>query len=293
MNFDLELLRSFIVLAEEGHVGRAARRLFISQPALSKRIRRIEDVFGTKLVRAEGRGLALTPAGVALAEAATAIVQSIDSAVNLVRATARADARHVEIGFVAPMPRQITSDLVRHMADQHEVDIVLRSISWDNQVSAVVSGQVDIALVRGPIEPGREIFAEVLFEEPRVAAFCRDHPLADAEILEMSDIASEPIVVSAPNVEFWTVDPRPDGSSPILGPTVLNVAEILETVASGSAMALPAQSMGEHYVRSDIAYVPIRDVEPSTVVAIWAARPLAEPVLNALDLIRESVAELA
>ena len=281
------MLRSFAVVAEEGHVGRAARRLFITQPALSKRIRRIEALIGTRLVQPEGRGISLTPAGIAFAAAVPAAIRAIDDAVELARATARAAAGEVVVGFVPPMPQRITTDLMREAGDRGCAEVVLRSISWDQQVSAVTSGHVDVALVRGPVEDEPGIVTEVLFEEPRVAALHAGHRLAGADTLELSDLTAEPIIVTAPNTDFWVVNPRPDGKPPVFGPTASSVAEILETVASGRAMALPAKSMGEYYVRSDIAYVPVRDVAPSVVLLVRSVRPKTAAEGAVLDLIRE------
>lgn len=285
------MVRSFAVLAEEGHVGRAAQRLFVSQPALSKRIRRLEELLEVKLVRPEGRGIALTAAGDALAEALPPIIGAVDDAINLTRAADRATAMKVVVGFVAPMPAPLTTGLVRMSGPELGIDIRLQSITWDQQVSAVASGQVDIALVRGPVDAPSGIVAVTVLSEPRVAALAADHPLAARRSLDLSDFDTEPIVVTAPNTEFWTVDPRPSGNSPVLGPTATTVAEILERVASGRAMALPARSLAEQNARPDVAYVPVRGLEPSPIVAVWSAGTAGEAVPRVIDLIRTNAAE--
>lgn len=289
---DLEMLRSFAIVAEEGHVGRAAQRLFITQPALSKRIRRLETLIETRLVQPAGRGIVLTPAGKALASRAPTIVQAIDDAIELARSAARAETNQVVVGFVPPMPREITTDVVREATRLGSAEVVLRSLQWDQQVSAVLSGQVDLALVRGPIQDQAEIETEVLLEEPRVAAFHTEHRLAGADMLALADIALEPIVVTSPNTDFWIVNPRPDGNPPVLGPSVSSIAEILETVASGRAMALTAKSMGEYYVRSDIAYVPVRDLEPCAVMLVRSVGPKTPAEAAVIDLVRARSSQL-
>ncbi len=283
---DLKLLRSFVVVAEEEHVGRAAKRLFISQPALTKRIRRLEGRLGVPLVQRVGRRIELTAAGRVLAAEAVSILEATDVAVGRVRASMRAERDEVVIAFVPPMPRQLTTDVLREACDSLGCDVTLRDVNWQDQVSAVASGKADLSLIRGPVEgfTHREhIHYEKVFEEPRVAAFSTDHPLAKEACIELADLTDEPIVVSAPNTDYWTVNPRPDGSVPVLGPTVSSVTEMLEVVAAGRAMVLTAKSLGEYYVRPDIAYVPVRDISHSEVFLAWSPSTIGATASKVLD----------
>lgn len=281
---DLELLRSFLTVADEEHVGRAAKRLFISQPALSKRIRRLESEVGVPLVRRVGRRIELTTAGKILASEATGILESTDAAIGRVRASMRAEQHVVVIAFVPPMPRQLTTEVLRD--DTLDCDVALHTVDWHDQISVIASGRADLSLVRGPVEgfTHREhVQYEKVFEEPRVAAFAKDHPLAQRPSIELADLRDEPIVVSSPNTAYWTVDPRPDGSSPVLGPPVSTVAEMLEVVAAGKAMALTARSLAEYYVRTDISYVPVRDIAPSEVFLAWSPTTIGPAAVRVRD----------
>ena len=141
---DLKLLRSFVVVAEEEHVGRAAKRLFISQPALTKRIRRLEGRLGVPLVQRVGRRIELTAAGRVLAAEAVSILEATDVAVGRVRASMRAERDEVVIAFVPPMPRQLTTDVLREACDSLGCDVTLRDVNWQDQVSAVASGKADL-----------------------------------------------------------------------------------------------------------------------------------------------------
>ncbi len=272
MDVDLKLLRSFAVVAEEGHVGRAAARLIVSQSTLSKQIRRLEDAVGTPLVRKAGRNIELTAAGRALADAAPALLASIDSALDRVQAAGRAEQDRVVIAFVPPMPPELTTDVMRTAPGDLGCEVALQHSEWSGQVAVVTSRHADLALVRGPIEgfPDHEDLAwATVFSEPRVAAFARGHPLASAGRITLADLADEPIVATAPNAEFWTVDPRPDGRRPVLGPSVSSVDEMLELVAAGRAMVLTARSQADYYSRPDIAYVAVDGIAPSEVLVVW------------------------
>ncbi|MEO1059776.1 MAG: LysR family transcriptional regulator [Actinomycetota bacterium] len=298
MAVDLELLRSFVAVAEEGHVGRAAARLYVSQPALTKRLHRLEEQVGASLLQRAGRGIELTEAGRSLADEASSIVATADAAVERARHVAGGTADQISIGFVAPMPHEITTDLLRAARDRPGPDVALRSLAWDEQLASVLAGAVDVALVRGPIEGlpeagriGDGLRCELLFEERRVAAFAVDHPRATEDVIELADLADEPIVAPEVNTSYWTVDPRPDGRSPRLGPAVSTVVEMLEVVASGQAMVLTAESVSTYYQRPDVAYVPVADLSPSTVHLVSGDPPTAA-VAELTEEIRERSAPL-
>jgi DNA-binding transcriptional LysR family regulator len=294
VDVDLKLLRSFAVVAEEEHVGRAAARLILSQSALSKQIRKLEESVGTPLVRKAGRNIELTAAGRALAEAAPALLASIDAALDRVQAAGRAEQDRVVIAFVPPMPPSLTTDLMRTAPGSLDCEVVLHHAEWGDQVAVVTSRHADLALVRGPIDgfPDHEDLAwQPVFSEPRVAAFAASHRLAGASRVTMADLADEPIVATAPNTEFWTVDPRPDGRRPVLGPSVSSVDEMLELVAAGRAMVITARSQADYYSRPDISYVPVEGIAPSEVLVVWdpaSITPAAGRVLGDLRRRAES-----
>lgn len=292
---DVKLLRSFVAFAEEEHVGRAAARLYISQPALTKQLRKLEDSLQVSLTEKTGRRVRLTESGRVLAEEARRILNDVDQAVERVRAVARAQRDEVVIAFVPPMPRELTTEVFRNCGDLG-CDVVLRHVDWKDQVSVVAGGRADLALVRGPLdgfpEAGR-LGHERLFAEPRVAGFAAGHPLAGRPSLTLAELADEPIVVTSPNTPFWTVDPRPGGRAPVLGPTVGTVAEMLEVVAAGRAMVLTARSQSEYFARPDIRYVPVRDVSPSEVFVAWSPSRLTPGARRVLDDLRNRAGRLA
>jgi DNA-binding transcriptional LysR family regulator len=295
MDPDLKLLRSFIMVAAEEHVGRAATRLYISQPALSKQIRRLEEFFGVALVRRVGRRIELTAAGRVLALEATQLLDQADAAMGRVRAAVRSELDAVVVGFVPPMPQALTTDLLREAKDSLGADVTLRHVGWEDQVAVVTSGRADLSLVRGPVEgfaSREEIESALVFSEPRLAAFAASHPLASATSVSLDQLADEPIVATAPNTDFWTVNPRPDGRAPNLGPRVSSLAEMLEVVAAGKAMVLTAASQSVYYARPDISYVPVEGVPPSDVYVVWSADNLTGAAARVLADLRRRAGSL-
>jgi DNA-binding transcriptional LysR family regulator len=269
--------------------------LFISQPALSKQIRRLEDYLDVALVKRVGRRIELTAAGRVLAVEAVALLNLTEAAVGRVRAAVRGEQAQVVIGFVSPMPQALTTDVLRKAGEELDCDVSLRHVGWEDQVSVVTSGRADLSLVRGPIrgfDNRDDVEWECLFSEPRLAAFASTHPLANADSLSLADLTDEPIVATSPNTDFWTVNPRPDGRAPILGPHVSSIDEMLEVVAAGRAMVLTARSQSEYYARPDIKYVPVRGLEPSEVLVVWSPTNLTAAARLVLDDLRRRSASV-
>jgi DNA-binding transcriptional LysR family regulator len=117
------------------------------------------------------------------------------------------------------------------------------------------------------------------------------HPLAARTELSILELNTEPIMWTrrAPRfwVDWWAVNPRPDGSEPVWGPENDNVEEMLEQVAEGAAYCIVSRSMTEFYGRSDLAWVPIVDIDPLRVALAWV-KSGSSPLVEAFaEVVRE------
>lgn len=117
------------------------------------------------------------------------------------------------------------------------------------------------------------LHAEIVHTEPRMVALALDHPLAAEPELSIMDVKDEPLMWTekAPRdwVDWWAVNPRPDGSAPVWGPTNDNVEEMLEQVASGAAICFAPMSMAQYYARPDLVWIPMTGAEPLRVALAW------------------------
>jgi DNA-binding transcriptional LysR family regulator len=151
---ELTRLRSFIVLAERLHFGEAARLLRLSQPALSKQIRQLEDEVGAPLFDRGRHGARLTEVGSLFAEEARRLVQQAEAALEQGRRAARGEVGRLAIGFgfstVTLVPRVISKFRLRHPG----VEIELRDMSTPEQIDALRAGRIHIGFVRLPAERG-------------------------------------------------------------------------------------------------------------------------------------------
>lgn len=273
MDLDLRLLRYFVVVAEELHFGRAAEKLYISQPALSQQIRRFESDLGVKLLERTSRRVELTEAGHALLQEGSRIIESTGDALTRVRRYAADRENLLRVGFIAGGAGGLTTAALKEFRRRNpSVQVEVRWFEWGDRADGVKEGRVDVGFVRLPVEDPDVAFRPVL-RERRVAGLCRHDPLARRESVSILDLNGAPVVTTTEAPEAWIrwhlEDPRPDGSRPTYGPAVDTVEEMLETVAAGGGHCITVESVAEYYPRPDVTYVPISDVEPSSVALAW------------------------
>ncbi len=195
MGIGLDDLRAVVTLDETLHFGRAAERLHVSQPALSKRIRRVEDEIGGPLLVRRYRDVHLTEAGRLLAERGRHLLQESDAAVALSKRAARGEAGLLRIGFgIASILGLLPNVLLRFRRAYPDVQMHLRDMSTPEQVAALGAGDLDIGFVRLPVSDDRLIVRRVL-DERLVAALGQRSPWNPR--LGLRSVASEPFIIIA------------------------------------------------------------------------------------------------
>src|SRR4051812_27838606 len=153
MAIELRLLRYFTAVAEEGHVGHAAARLFISQPALSQQIRALEDQVGVPLFTRHPRGVELTEAGAVLLAEAREVLARAERLEQTVGELARGEADALSIGIPPGVPPGLLPELVARFREVHpDARLEVRQLTTPDQLEAIGSGSLDIGLVREPVE---------------------------------------------------------------------------------------------------------------------------------------------
>ncbi|MFJ8104530.1 LysR family transcriptional regulator [Streptomyces sp. NPDC096132] len=262
-DLDLRLVRYFAAVAEHRHFGRAAEALHITQPSLSRQIRRLEQQLGARLLDRTPRGTRLTEAGEVFLPGARALLRSAAQAAAQARAAA--EPGRITVGFSSGL---IVTPAVRELRRRHpDADVRTMHLDWTEARAALLDRTVDALVVRLPF-PGDGLDMTVLYEEPRVVVVPLDHRLAGKESVTVDDIADEPLPqVRGADPEwsaFWRIDPRPDGRPAPDGPFVQALEDKLEVVAEGRALVITAGIRG-HHLRPDLTTVPLHGVEPSQV----------------------------
>jgi DNA-binding transcriptional LysR family regulator len=261
VDLDLRKIRYFVALAEELHFGRAAERLHIAQPVLSRQIKALEDELKVRLFSRDRRATALTPAGEQLlADARPLLAAAEATRRRLARAARGTDT--FTIGF---MPGLIVTGAVRELSRRHpRLGVEVVRTGWDDQTDVIHDGRVDVGYVRLPIDR-RGLEVRDLFAEPRVAVLPADHPRAGKGVLRIADLAGERLLQDPAAVPEWRVV----GAEP--PPAIRTVEEKLEHVAAGRGVVVLPLSTATFYTRPDIVHVEISDIGPNQVCLAWDA----------------------
>jgi DNA-binding transcriptional LysR family regulator len=195
MDIALDDLEAIVTLADTLHFGRAAERLYVSQPALSKRIKRLEERIGGPVLIRGYRDVRLTEAGRLLAGRGRHLLQESAAAVALSQRAARGEAGLLRIGFgIASILALVPDVLLRFRRAYPEVQLQLRDMSTPDQVSALRSRDIDIGFVRRPVSDDRLMTRPVL-DERLVAALGPRSPWTAR--LGLRSVASEPFIIIA------------------------------------------------------------------------------------------------
>lgn len=247
MDLDLRKLRYFVAVAEERHFGRAAARLFIAQPVLSRQIRVLEQELNCALLVRTTRSVQLTPAGQKLLEEAPGVLGAVDTAVRRVHEVERGVERLV----VAFAPGLHVSEPLRAYAGSHPgVEIELLRLQWWDQDGPLRDGRADVGYLRRPFqETGLRVIP--VGREAKVACLPATHPLAARQALTMADLEAE-VILDAHSRRTSSVE------------------EKFELIAAGQGIAMVPQSVAQSYSRADLVYTPVLDAVPVDTCVVVA-----------------------
>ncbi|MBB3050494.1 DNA-binding transcriptional LysR family regulator [Prauserella isguenensis] len=292
MDINLHLVRYLVAVLDEGHFGRAAEKLYVSTPALSQQVRKLERTLGTELVDRTAHPIRPTPAGQRFLPEARRSLDAADRAVAAVEAYRRQLATTLRLGFVTasagPRARDIIAEL-RHRAPDMSVERV--ELPWPRQASAVRDGHVDASLVRPPISDTTGLRLDVVDREPRVVALPATHRLATRDAVTLADLDDETHVTDDADpewVHWWACDPRPSGAPVRYGPSVRTMDELLETVAAEQAVCITGGFVPASHGHPDVVFVPVSDAEPCPI-SLCTRMADTSPLVGALRQVVSSL----
>ena len=197
--FELIQLRCFVAVAEELHFGRAAERLNMTQPPLSRQIQTLEHTLDVKLLERTSRSVRLTPAGRAFLPEARRVLRLAEGAALTAKRVARGEAGSIKIGFTAGSSYSFLPRLVAFAtAEMPDVDLVLREMVTTAQVEALAANRIDLGLVRMPIDR-RGLGIMCIQREPLMVAVPRNHPLAKGGDPRVNDIDRQDFIMYSPH----------------------------------------------------------------------------------------------
>ena len=273
---ELRQLRYFVAVAEELHFRRAAQRLHISQPPLTRQIAALEAELGCRLLERTRRRVELTAAGEAFLRQARTMLGELEVAVSTARAIGAGQAGVLRIGFVGSALSSIVPAAVqRFRRARPDVEVQLRERSTTQALRALASGELDVGLVRPPIDGDDTLLAEFVMRERTIAAIPTGHELAALRRIPLARLAAQPLVMfprgQAPGFHDLLIGRMAaTGTTPHVVQYAPEMLTIIGLVAAGIGVSPVPESVA-HVGLDGVAYRPLSGAPDTELVAVTRA----------------------
>jgi DNA-binding transcriptional LysR family regulator len=277
MDVELRHLRFVVAVEEERSFTRAAVRLHVDQPSLSRQIGLLERHLGVRLFERTTRSVRPTAAGSELARAARKVLASVDSAIELARRSGQSpDEQVLRLGYLVPLRGQLMTRLVREVERRVPgLRVALAQFGYDTPDAGLASGEVDVAIVNLPLS-NQDLVTLPLLTEPRVVVISSDHPIArlSSVTLAQLDDLDEMLWAIPPLGDpvwraFWSAADHRGGRLPERRCEPRNPDEYAQLVAAGKAFGLNLPAAADPFRSYGVAAVPVRDLAPVTICLAW------------------------
>jgi DNA-binding transcriptional LysR family regulator len=287
--FDLSQLRCFVTVAEELHFGRAANRLNMTQPPLSRQIQVLERIVEAPLLDRTSRSVRLTPAGRSFLPEARRILKLAESASQVARRIALGKTGSIKIGFTATTAYGFVPDLIAACRTQlPEVDLSLKEMVSGDQLEALMSGQIDIGLLRPPI--GRPEFASMLVGAERLlVAVPQGHALAARDSVMPWELDGHAFIMYSPHESRYfhdlvvTLFTRAD-TRPRYVQHLSQIHSILAMVCAGLGLAIvPEAAANLNFRGVELRPLQVSGPPPVETYLVWRRddeSPLLPPLIE-------------
>ena len=274
MDVHLRDLRYFTAVAEELHFRKAAERLFVSQPVLSRQIARLEQDLKAQLFIRDRRSVQLTSAGEALLHRARHLLEDWDAATKEVAILARKEQSVLVIGLQTGVGRGMLHTLTQALnAIQWRPE--LHQVAWNDATAGVEAGDCDagFAWLGTTINPHCDYV--VVAEEPIMLAVNSQHRLAGRRQASFAEVSNEPLVAlpeSAKDLRsFWLAEHARHGSPAPIACEAETADEALENVAAGTGSVFISAGNSVLYAREGVHFLEVPDLPPARLAFLWRA----------------------
>ena len=274
MDAHLRDLRYFVAVAEELSFTRAADRLFVSQPALSKQVRALEDQLRVRLFERDHRKVSLTAPGAALLPAAREMLQRWNEAQREISDAAASEAARLTVGMSTSVGRGLLSTIRARFAERRPTwQLHMRQINWDDATAGLATGEVDVAFIWLPIPNQDQFNTRVVATEPRWVAFPSDHWLSTRDEVDFKELLDEPFLAlpetAGPLRDYWLALSDRPANPPRIAGTVSNAEETFAAIEGGTGLALLASGNAAIYGRPGVSAIPVTNLSPSELALAW------------------------
>lgn len=276
---EVRQLRYFVAVAEELHFGRAAQRLGMAQPPLSRAIKELERMLDVVLFERTTRQVRLTHPGEVLLGDARAALDAVAAAKRRVQQAGDVEPR-LRVALKADYDAGLLPDILRvYDADEASVPVELVLGGRGEQVPALRDGRADVALVATPFESAG-LETDALLSEPRLVALAADDPLCGYEVLTLEQLSGRVLPDGSPaeaglsasdvtSYESLGLAVPSRGPSPMNGQTRRDLAAIFSLVELGRVVLFVPASVARRHSRPDISYRLVEGLQPADLTVAW------------------------
>ncbi|GAA4099607.1 DNA-binding transcriptional LysR family regulator [Nocardioides kongjuensis] len=261
--------------------------MFLTQQALSRQIKELEEELGVQLFERTTRSVALTPAGESFLVAVRDVLERLDDAVAAARRTDRLLSGRIRLGFIPGAALELTAPIMTAFrAAYPDVEVQMREFPANDPSAGLASGVTDVAFIRLP-QGTQRIETEVLFTDPVVAMVAETHPLATRTSVSARDLVAHPLTLSDTTDEvyraFWGLyDAR---SSPGAFVAVSSVTEETSLVSAGAAIGVTGAAVMTYAPLPGVRFLPVEDWPGSQVAVAWHVGERSAAVARFVDTV--------
>lgn len=289
---ELRHLRYFLSVAETLNFSRAAERLHIAQPALSKQIRNLEELIGAQLFTRSKRQVELTRAGEAFREQAILVLEQANRAEHLARRVDSGEVGRLSIGFVGSASYSFLPWVLRAFHQKYpDVELTLREMDGPSQAISLRDGRIDIGFLRLPVTD-KDVAFETIFQERFILALPNGHHLAAKDLVSMYDLVEERFIMfperGGSGFRTQITDAcQSFGFLPRIAQEAAPMQNVIGLVGAGLGLSIVPESV-QKIQMPEVVYKPLLEELPMASIALaWHKKDTFKTTRIFSDVARE------
>ncbi|MDB6026320.1 MAG: LysR family transcriptional regulator [Verrucomicrobiales bacterium] len=291
---DLRHLRYFQAVAEELSFSKAARRLHVAQPALSRTVKELEEMLGVEVLARTRRSVALTPAGAVLLNETRLLLQRLEEATRRVQRTAAGEEGELRLGFIGPPTQSFLGRIVKEFRRRYpRVTVVLEERTPERVWEMVARGRLDVGLTR-PVVPHHAsgLHTLVLRQEQLYAALPKGHRFSKATNIQWRQLANEPLIILSRREGVSLHDAvlaacRRARFMPNLTHTPSLIGTVLSYVEAGAGIGIISDGVCSLGQGLPLIFRPLSPVHTIDLVMVWSEHNDTPPAVAFRGLLTE------
>lgn len=290
---ELRQLRYFVAVAEDSNFSRAATRLYISQPALSRQIKNLEDELGSTLFLRQADGLKLTEAGYFFLEQAKEILKQSQTTIEILQSRYKQVEQPLRIGYIPSTLKSILGDALNRFGPVYpQIPLRLKEMCPTEQVKALREGTIDIAFIgNAPSELEAEFEVQCVKCVPVNAVLQETHQFADRASIQLNELSKDKFVGVSEETfpkrnEYIRDVCRRAGFTPDISISADTLGSMLALVAAGQGVAL-IPSEAASLPHTQVVFVPLSPPCFARSTAMWRKEPLNPSLKHFLKVLLE------